>query len=173
MPRIQVSDVKPADIYGQEEIDYTITVRERLMTRFAAHEHVQVMNIDDEAIEWQFLPDHAETSSVTDEGIKITYRDDPELWRIEPGETDVLIGSCAFIMIESLYKKLVIKKVGIVEHPDTAKQIRNFNFKDPIRAEKFIDLIFQGKVSPSFNQMQPNQVVPKKPDAKVATKAKV
>lgn len=177
MPRIQASEVKPYQVYGQDEIDLTITIRERLMSRFAAHEHVQVMNIDDEPIEWQFLPDYAETSSVTDEGIKITYREEPELWRIEAGETDILSGSCAFIMIENLYKKLVIKKVGIVEKPQSAKEIRNFNFRDPVRAEQIIDMIFQGKVNPSFNQVQSNEVIPKKPDAKapvaVADKPKV
>lgn len=166
MPQVKPQDVKSFDIYGQDDIDVTITFRERLLTRFAAHEMVQVMNIDDEPMEWQFLPDHAETSSLTDEGIKITYREEPEVWRIEPGETDYMTGSCAFIMIENLFKKLVIKKVGIVERPSSAKEIRNFNFKDPIRAEKFIDMIYMGKVSPSFNQLQPNKVSPTKPNAK-------
>jgi hypothetical protein len=162
MPQIAKEDVKPYQVYGQAEVDLTITIRERLMSRFAAHETVEVKNIDDEPIEWQFLPDHAETSTLTDDGIKITYRDEPELWRIEAGETDYMTGACAFIMIEALYKKLVIKKVGIVENPTSAKQIRNFNFKDPIRAEALIDKIYLGKVSPSFNQAQPNQVTPTK-----------
>ena len=70
-------------------------------------------------------------------------------------------------MIDKLYKTLVIKKVGIVEHPKSGKEVKNFNFKDPLRAEEFIDLIFQGKVNPSFNQAQPSQVTPeKKPNAK-------
>ena len=83
MPRIAPQDVKKQDIYGKDEIDYTITVRERLLTRFKAHEHVQVMNIDDEAIEWQYVPDYAEEVNITDEGTRITTREDPELWRIE------------------------------------------------------------------------------------------
>lgn len=166
MPRVNPTDVKPLDIYGQDEIDHTITIRERLLNRFKAHEHVQVMNIDDEPIEWQYVPDYAEEVTITDEGTKVTTREDPELWRIEPGETDVLIGSCAFIMIDKLYKTLVIKKVGIVETPKSAKEIKNFNFKDPIRAENFIDLIFQGKVNPSFNQTHPSTVKPKKSNAK-------
>lgn len=162
MPRIQKNDVKPFDIYGQDDTDVSLTIRERLMQRFAPHEHVQVKNIDTEPMEWQFLPDYAEKSHLTDEGIKVTEREDPELWRIEPGETDILLGACAYHMIENLYKKMVIKKVGIVEHPSSAKQIKNFNFKDPIRAEKIINEIYLGKVNPSFNQLQPNQVVPKK-----------
>jgi hypothetical protein len=174
MPQVKAEDIKPFDIYGKDEIDNSITFRERLMQRFQAHEHVQVMNIDDEPIQWQYLPDHAEKITMTDEGTRITMRDDPELWRIEPGETDVLIGGCAYIMIEALYKKLVIKKVGVVEHPESARQIRNFNFKDPIRAEQIIDMIYQGKVSPSFNQAQPDKIVLKKPDAKpLANKSKV
>ena len=164
MPRIAAKDVKPSQVYGQEEVDLTITMRERLMARFAAHELVEVRNIDDETMEWQFLPDHAETSSLTDDGIKITYRDEPELWSLDAGDTDYLTGSCAYIMIESLVKKLIIKRVGIVERPQSAKEIRNFNFKDPIRVEAFIDQIYVGKVTPSFNQVQPNKVAPiKKP----------
>lgn len=168
MPQIQAKDLKKFDIYGGDNniIDTSITIRERLLTRFKAYEMVQVMNIDDELLEWQFLPDHAETSELTDEGIKITYREDPEVWAIESGETDIMTGACAFIMIENLYKKVVIKRVGIVEHPESAKQIRNFNFKDPVRAEQIIDLIFLGKVTPSFNQAQPAKVTPLKPDAK-------
>lgn len=162
MPQIQKNDLKPFEIYGQDETDVSLTIRQRLMQRFAAHEHVQVKNIDDEPIEWQYLPDYAEHSHLTDEGIKVTERDDPELWRIEPGETEVLVGSCAYFMIENLYKKVVIKKVGIVEHPSSAKQIKNFNFKDPVRAEKIISEIYIGKVTPSFNQSQPNEIIPKK-----------
>lgn len=166
MPRIQQTDIKKNEIYGQDDTDVSLTIRERLLKRFAAHQHVQVMNIDDEPIEWQFLPDYAEKSYLTEEGIKITEREDPELWMIAPGETDVISGACAFIMIENLYKKMVIKKVGVVEHPTSAKQIKNFNFKDPIRADQIIDKIFIGVVDPSFNQLQSNQVTPKKQDAK-------
>lgn len=162
MPRVQKDDIDKHEIYGQDDTDVSLTIRERIMKRFAPHEHVQVMNIDDDTVEWQYLPDYAEKSYLTEEGIKITEREDPELWALEAGETDVLIGACAYHMIENLYKKVVIKRVGIVEHPTSAKQIKNFNFKDPIRAEKIIDSIFLGKVSPSFNQLQPNQVVPKK-----------
>lgn len=173
MPRIQQSEIKPFALYGQEDIDLTISFRERLLTRFAAHETVEVKNIDNEPIEWQFLPDYAETSSLTDEGIKITYREEPELWRIEAGDTEYLTGACAFHMLENLYKKVVIKKVGVVETPTSAKQIRNFNFKDPIRAEAFIDDAFIGKVNPSFNQSQPNQVVPAKKEIKTKVTQKV
>ena len=169
MPQIQAKDIKQHEIYGQTDVDLSITFRDRLMNRFAAHEFVQVMNIDDEPMEWQYLPEYAEQISSTDEGTKITKRDDPELWRIEPGETDVLNGACAYLMIENLYKKLVIKKVGVVEKPQSGKEVRNFNFKDPLRAEQIIDMIYQGKVNPSFNQAQPNQVRLQKPDAKASS----
>ena len=171
MPQIKTSDIQEHQIYGQSDIDVTITMRERLMSRFKAHELVEVENIDNETFEWQFLPDHAETSTLTDDGIKITYRDDPELWALDAGERDYLTGACAYHMIEGLVKKLVIKQVGIVEKPQHAKDIHNFNFKDPIRVEKFIDRIFKGKVQPSFNQLQPNKVVPVKQEIKSTKKA--
>lgn len=167
MPQIKTEDIGKHDIYGDSDIDVSITIRDRLLKRFKAHELIQVMNIDDERFEWQFLPDHAETNTLTEEGIKVTEREDPELWAIEPGETDVMTGACGFLMIENLYKKVVIKRVGIVEHPDNAKQIKNFNFKDPVRAEQIIDLIFLGKVTPSFNQAQSPTITPVKQHAPV------
>ena len=163
MPQINTAEIQEHQIYGQSDIDVTMTMRERLMTRFKAHELVEVENIDNEKFEWQFLPDHAEQSTLTDDGIKITYRDDPELWELEAGSRDFITGSCAYHMIEGLVKKMIIKQVGIVERPQHSKDIHNFNFKDPIRVEQFIDKIFKGKVSPSFNQLQPNKVVPVKP----------
>ncbi len=162
MPQRDPSQVKKQEIYGKDEIDFTITLRERLLTRFKAHQHVQVKNIDKEDIEWQYVPDYAEVTNMTDEGTRITTREDPELWYIEAGGTDVLVGACAFIMIDKLVKTLMIKKVGIVEHPENAKQIRNFNFKDPIRVEAFIDEIFMGVVNPSFNQAQASDILPDK-----------
>ena len=159
MPRVAKDSVKPYQVYGGEDApDLSISMRERIMNRFLAHETVEVENIDDEVMGWQFLPDHAETSSLTDDGIKITYRDDPEVWSLEAGERDYMIGACAFIFIENLVKKMIIKKVGIVEHPQSGKQVKNFNFKDPIQAEQLIDRIFIGKVTPSFNQSQPDKV---------------
>jgi hypothetical protein len=173
MPQITGDKLKPSKIYGQSDIDVTTTFRERLLVRFKAYEMVQVYNPDDQVIQWQYLPDHAETSYLTDEGIRVTTRDDPELWELPPGEYDNMIGSCAFLMIENLYKQMVIKRVGIVEHPQSAKQIKNFNFRDPVRADEIIDMIYMGKVKPSFNQSEPNKVVPlqeKKPDVKPSQK---
>src|ERR1039458_3418237 len=102
MPRVAQADIKPFDVYGQDIIDNSIIFRERLMNRFKAHETVQVKNIDDEPIEWQFLPNHAEVTTITDEGTRITTRETPEFWRLAPGETDILGGDCAFQMIEKL-----------------------------------------------------------------------
>jgi hypothetical protein len=172
VPRVNKADIQPFEIYGQDIIDNSIIFRERLMHRFKAHETVQVINIDDDVIEWQFMPSYAEIVTITDEGTRITTREDPEFWRLEPGETDVLTGDCAYHMIEKLYKQIIVKKVGVVEHPTSSKQIRNFNFKDPINAEKYIDLIYQGKVTPSFNQLQPNQITPKKAEVKADAKPK-
>ena len=163
MPRISPSKVKKFDIYGNDDTDVSLSFGERIRKRFKAHENVQVQNIDDELLEWQYMPEYAEKYGLTDEGTKYVERDDPELWSLEPGETDVMIGACAYLMIEALYKKVVIKRVGIVEHPTSPKQIKNFNFKDAIRAEQLIDQIYLGKVTPSFNQLQPNKIAPKKP----------
>lgn len=128
-----------------------LTFRERLMKRFAAHEWVRVINLDDEPFYWQYLPQHSETFEFTPDPMKITYRDDPESWMLNPGESEVIIGENAYVMIEALYKKLVakgfLKKHGINE---PGKPGRNFNWSDGNKQEELIDKIYLGKETPVF-----------------------
>lgn len=147
MPKINLSE---ANTYGTKPNDARLMFRERLMNRFAAHDWVRVINVDDEAFTWQYLPSHAEEFEFTPDPMKITRRGDVEAYRLSPGESEVIIGENAYIMIEALYKKLIAKKV-ISRNPDQlATLARNFNWNDAISQEELIDRIYLGKESPTF-----------------------
>lgn len=145
MPKIsQAPSSRPADPRK--------TFRERLTDRFAAHEWVRVINPDDEAFYWQYLPTHAEKHDFTPDPMKITYREDPEQYMLEPGESEVLLGENAYVMIEALYKKLVAKK-KVAESPDIPEtRARNFNWTDANLQEQWIDKIYLGREEPQFNR---------------------
>ncbi|SRR5216117_238679 len=145
MPRINTNDV-----YGTQTVDTAKTFRERLMKRFAAHEWVRVINIDNEPFRWQYLPAHSEEFEFTPDPMKITRRGEVEVYLLNPGASEVILGECAYLMIENLYKKLVSKKT-IQRRPDVGPgQARNFNWTDPQSQEELIDRIYLGKESPTF-----------------------
>lgn len=147
MPRLDPTQVEDEQLYGVKKVENNLTMRERMAKRFRAHDTVQVKNIDDETIQWQWLNEDDESYEM-DEDIKITHRERPGLWQLKPGEKDVLEGGCAYIMIEALFKKMCVKKVGVTEHPLDEREVRNFSFDDPEAQEYFIDRAFLGKISP-------------------------
>lgn len=149
MPKINAAD---SQIYGAQSTDSRATFRERLMKRFAAHDWVRVINIDNEPFRWQYLPAHAEEFEFTPDPMKITRRGDVEVYQLNPGESEVLIGENAYLMIEGLYKKLVSKKV-IKKNPDMQPGFaRNFNWTDGKSQEELIERIYLGKENPQFNR---------------------
>lgn len=152
MPQIKINNNDPnaPRVYGTSTNNNRETFRERLMRRFAAHEYVRVINIDDEPVMWQYMPEHGETIEFTADPMKITYRTEPELWQLEAGQDEVLVGANAYLMIDVLYKKLVSKKV-INRTPNIAPgQARNFNWTDGTAQEDLIDRIYLGKEKPEF-----------------------
>lgn len=152
MPRVDPKKVAPEQLYGVEEIENNLSMRERLHKRFRPHDTVQVKNIDDENLEWQWLSEDDESYVIDDSNIKIVTREMPGLWRLKSGETDILEGACAYIMAETLFKKMCVKKTGVNEHPLDEREIRNFAFDDPQAQERFIERVFVGKMSPHTMQ---------------------
>lgn len=149
MPR--VDNPEEVEVYGTSPQNGRLSFRERLMSRFQAHEWVRVINIDSEPFIWQYLPQHAEKFEFTPDPMKITYRDPVEVYKLGPGESEVIIGENAYVMIEALYKKLVTKKV-IFKNPDMGPgQARSFNWTDGESQEKLINRIYLGKESPTFD----------------------
>lgn len=153
MPKIDATTLRPSQIYGKTQVDNTLTMGERIRKRFKPTDTVKVHNITNKKIKWQWLEESDETYRIEDgSNIKIVEREDPGLWRLGAGEFDILPGSCAYLMIEALYKQTSVLKTGIVLHPLDEREIRNFGFDDPQMQEEFIDMVFRGKVTPQMMQ---------------------
>lgn len=136
--------------YGTSPANNSLTFRERLMERFLSHEYVRVINVDNEPVRWQYMPAHSESETITSDPMKVVTRGDVEVYLLNPGESEVLLGENAYIMIEVLYKQIVTKRT-ISSSPDMQPgQARNFNFTDAIKQEEYINKIFLGKESPNF-----------------------
>lgn len=164
MPQLKNSDDFKS--YGTTNYEPALLFMQRLEKRFAPHEWVRVINIDNEPVYWQYMPVHNETVEFDTGSVpmKHTYRENPEAWVLNPGESEILIGANAYLMIDNLYKKLIakgyIKKNGEFT-PGTAG--RNFNWSDPKTQEDLIDKIFLGKENPSFGNAKPAAKVPETP----------
>jgi len=151
MPKVPVQKLNRDKLYNVDEVDMQMNFGERLRKYFKPHDTVKVQNVDSEVIEWQFLEEDKENFTIEDDSnIKIVTRDDPDLWRIEPGDVDILEGCCAYLMIEALFKQMTARKVGPVEHPLDQRDIRNFAFDDPAAQDNFIKRVFLGKITPQM-----------------------
>lgn len=147
MPRL---NPKTSPAYGTQQVDNRLTFRERLMERFEPHEYVRVINPDATPIVWQYLPSHAEHISVTSDPMRDVKRDDVEQYILNPGDSEVLLGENAYVMVEALYKQIASRKT-IEDRPDLEPgQARNFNFTDAGKQEYWIGKIYLGKETPNF-----------------------
>lgn len=150
MPRIPQAQVEPHQLHGVTKIDNNLTMKERIKKRFRPSVSVEVRNITDQLLYWQWFDEEDEEYSIEDDtNIKIVERGEPGLWMLEGGKTDVIPGSCAYVMIESLFKMICIMKTGIVINPQGEREVRNFSFDDPEAQERIIDLIFVRTLSQS------------------------
>ena len=132
-------------------VKVNVLFRERLRDRYKTHEFIRVINIDDEPFVWQYMPESGEEEAQSNDGMhRIITRTRPETWMVEPGETEVLQGANANVMIEGLYKKVSSKRI-ISKTPNQAStSARNFNWTDPIAQEEAINRIFVGIERPNF-----------------------
>lgn len=143
------------------------TVRERLYEKFKPSQFVRVKNIDDEAYEWQFMPTDGEEEGIEDggsthavygrQGFNSSYTSiipgNEQIWRIEPGESEVLLGENAYLFIDGLYKRVVAKR-AIKKNPNVAEtQARNFNWTDGNLQESIIKEILIGIERPQFDEL--------------------
>lgn len=151
MPKVAPDKVDRDQLYGVSEVDMQISFGERLRNYFKPHDTVKVQNIDSEQVRWQYLEEDQETYTIEDDSnIKIVSREDPGLWILEPGETDILDGGCAYLFIEAQFKQVTARKIGPVEHPLDQRDIKNFAFDDPEAQEAFIKRVFLGKITPQM-----------------------
>lgn len=171
MPQVQRTS-KPTATTIKESKPF----RDRLRDRYAPSDYVRVINIDDEHYEWQFFPSAGEDVSFTDNGnVRVVegrqsftknYEQaipgNEQIWAINPGESEVLVGENADLFIEGLYKRLVAKQ-RVHDDPATGEgKVRKFNWNDGLLQEQMIDKIFLGKEQPNFNGSQPSTAGQKK-----------
>ena len=137
MPRIQPK----SDQHTAATVDVKKLFRERLIDRFKATDFV-----------WSYLPSSKEDLQMSSDGMhRYALREEPEYYLLAPGESEVIIGENAYIMIEALFKKMVAKKL-YMDHGDfkPGQPARNFNFSDALAQEQLIDKIYLGKEQPNF-----------------------
>lgn len=164
MPLVQQAKEEDIAPYGVQPNDNTMTFHERLMHLFQPQEFVTVKNVDDETFIWQFMPPESENIEYTPDPMKITHRGDPEVWMIEPGQTETIVGANAYLMIEGLYKKLVAKKrftTAGIKNPEDPHQPINFSFSDGEQQDRIIRQIYKGKAQPIFAPVEDKVETPK------------
>jgi hypothetical protein len=168
MPQIQPGQVQPGQggapkLYGTEKIENSIPFQERLMRLFKPQEFVTIKNIDDEPIYWQYLPADSEQESFSEDGMqKMISREQPEMWMIPAGETEVLVGASAYMALDVMYKNVTAKKTLKRFADPTQPQFneknehlpKNFNFADGGLQEAFLQQAYLGKAVPTFAGME-------------------
>lgn len=135
----------------------------RLRKRYKQADYVKVINIDSKPFYWQYFPPDGEEEYFQDNGAtRITdgragwdekfeefHPGNEQAWMIEPGQSEILVGSNADLFIMGLYRtvkaKRVIKQIRVKEG-----QARKFNFGDARSQEDIIDEIFLGIAVPEF-----------------------
>ncbi len=138
--------------------------RVRLRARYKPNDYVRVINIDDTPVVWNYFPVDGEESYFSDDGVmrivegrqhfdekrESLLPGNDQVWMIEPGESEVLLGANADQFIEMLYKTLVAKKTIKAQPNIKEGQARKFNWTDGRMQDEYIDKIFLGVETPQF-----------------------
>lgn len=164
MPQVNPSESNVSRVIAND----SKTVRERLYDRFKPHEYVRVKNIDDEDFEWQYMPVSAEEETIEDggathavygrKGFNSSYTGiipgNEQLWKMEAGDSEVLLGENAYLFIDGLYKRVVAKRAIEKSPNQPSTQARNFNWTDGQMQEKLINEILIGVEKPQFGNYE-------------------
>jgi hypothetical protein len=133
------------------------TFRERLDTRFSATDFVRVVNPDNEEFVWQALNPNDESYFIDRGPMKNTTRGNPRTYRIQAGQSLVLEGWNAQLMIEKLYRKIkakqaISRRAGLAPDEALKKGLGDIpiNWSDGDQQEAYIDKIFVNVEHPSF-----------------------
>lgn len=176
MPQVDISKSDNIPVYGESEYKNVTTFREKLSELIQPHQFGRVINIDDDRFVWQYMPSVNETYEYVEGPHRHTNRGDVEVWELEPGESDVLLGENAYVMIEALYKKIKAKQVISSKPEMKPGQARAFGFYDDISQVALIKKIFLGVVKPEFAGIDTTASMARKlvdePDRRESTKTK-
>lgn len=181
MPQIQSGQVTPGkngapELYGVNKPENSIPFQERMSRLFKAQEYVTIKNVTDRACFWQYLPESNEHEGFSEDGMqRIITREAPEMWVIQPGDTEVIIGASAYRALDSMYKNYMalttLKKFKDPNSPMFSEkneyQPRNFNFADGGAQDKFLAEAYLGKAQMLFETKPavpaPQPTVPAQP----------
>jgi hypothetical protein len=177
MPQLQPGQVVPGQdgapkVYGLDKTENAVPFQEKLMRLFKPQEFVTIKNIDDEALYWQYMPADGETESMSEDGMqKQISRTAPEMWVINPGEVEVLVGASAYRALDVLYKnctaKSTLKRFSDPTKPQFNEKNehlpKNFNFADGGAQDNFIERAYLGKAMPTFQQAPAIPNTPQQP----------
>lgn len=183
MPQIQPGQqVTPGQagapkLYGTEKVENSIPFQERLMRLFKPQEFVTIKNITDEPCYWQYMPADNETEAFSEDGMqRIINREAPEMWVINAGETEVIVGASAYRALDVMYKNYAasttLRKFADPDSPlfnENGKHLpKNFNFADGGAQDEFIKKAYLGKATPSFGNVVAQQPIEQPQVAPVA-----
>lgn len=164
MPQLQPGQVVPGQgeapkLYGTDKQQNSIPFQEKLMQLFKPQEFVTIKNITDESVFWQYMPADNEQENFSEDGMqRIITRENPEMWFIPAGETEVLVGASAYRALDVIYKAWAASTV-LKKYKDPNSQLydekgshlpRNFNFADAGAQATFIEKAYLGKATPTF-----------------------
>lgn len=183
MPQLQAGQVLAGSTglapkpYGTVKQENVILFQEKVMKLFKPFEYVTVKNITDAPIYWQYMPPENETELFSEDGYqKMIQRTEPEFWGLMPGETDTIVGGCAYRMLDVLYKAYAatrtLKRFSDPNSPQFSEEgkhmPKNFNFSDGGIQDEVVEIALLGKAVPTFQgqplqpamQAQPGQALP-------------
>lgn len=150
---------------GQHTGQPPLTLREKLMKLFDATDFVRVQNIDTEPFTWQYMPagkEHISFDTTTSTvPMKETFRDPPEIYRLNPGQSAIIVGASAFLMIEGLVKRMISEEAVSRDREYAGVRIlpggksRKFSFADDVKQQELIDRIYLGKHIPGMSLPEP------------------
>jgi hypothetical protein len=150
----QLYGVEEPQLYGVDAGARKKTLGEKLREAFKADDFVRVINIDDELFTWQALDPSDESYYTVPGPQKNTVRGLPKLFTLQPGETTVLPGWNAYLMIENLYKKVSAKDRIARKTPSQQadpKYVTSFVWDDEKQQDSYIARIFVGVEQPQFS----------------------
>ena len=150
----QAQEQQAPQLYGTSRPSIPKTFREKLADKFGSSDFVRVINPDNETYYWQSLDPRDEEIYIDKGPTKVTRRNPPKIYSIKAGESIVLPGWNAYIMIEGLYKKLAQKK-AVLEHPENktadGKPVDiSFGWSDDAKQDFYIAKIYVGIEQPTF-----------------------
>lgn len=168
MPQLQPGQIIPGQgeapkLYGTDKPQNNIPFQEKLMGLFKPQEFVTVKNITDEPITWQYMPADNEEEKFSEDGMqRMIMRENPEMWYIPAGGTEVLVGANAYRALDVIYKAYMATST-LKKYRDPSSQLydkegqhlpRNFNYADSGAQDTFIEKAYLGKAIPTFGDQQ-------------------